>query len=256
MQNRNMIALDSVITDYLNESEQSNSKYFKLWHIAFRGMENLGLDFFYQIKSVKLPLNDNYTVTLPNDYLKWIKVGYMNNAGEVASLKFNQNLSTYGDLLSDRLAKVQGQSVILNFYSPSSPTFFNYYNVNWGYGNLYGLPATGGYEGQFNVDEVNGVILLNPMWLWSDLMLEYVSSPKENEEYFVPVEFREALIAWLAWKDIQNVPSGRRGNLGDKRDRRHEYYNERRLAVARFKPFRLDQAYLNSVEATRLTVKA
>lgn len=254
-QYRNMIPLDSVINDYLSESEQSNAKYFRLWHIAFRGMENLGLDFFYQIKSQKLPINDNLTVTLPADYLKWTKVGYLNSVGEVAPLKYNESLSTFKDLLPDRQTAVQGNSVILNFYSPSSPTFYNYYSVNFGYGNLYGLPTTGSYGGQFKVDEANGVILLDTYWLWTDLMLEYVATPLEGQEYFIPLQFREALIAWLAWKDIQNIPSGRKGNLGDKRDRRHEFYNERRLAIARWKPFSLDQAYLASVEASRLTVK-
>ena len=44
------ISIDSVINDYLNESEQSIIKYAKLWHIAFRGLEQMGLDFFYKIK--------------------------------------------------------------------------------------------------------------------------------------------------------------------------------------------------------------
>lgn len=251
----NMISLDSIINDYLSESEQSNHKYFRLWHLAFRGMDNLGIDFFYTIKSIKLPVNSNFTATLPSDYGKWTKVGYLNNIGEVVSLKQNDSLSTFGDLLPNRVAKVQGNSAILNFYSPSSPTYYNFYNVNYGYGNLYGLPTTGGFGGQFKVDEDNGVIILDLYWTWSDIILEYMALPREGDEYFVPIQFREAVIAWLAWKDIANIPSGRKGNLGDKRDRRHEFFNERRLAVARFKPFRLDQAYLVGVEASRLTTK-
>ena len=64
------ITIDSVVNDYLDESEQSNHKYFKLWQLAFRGMEQLGLDFFYQVKSVKLPVDaTNQTVLLPADYI-------------------------------------------------------------------------------------------------------------------------------------------------------------------------------------------
>jgi hypothetical protein len=69
------IELDSVINDYLSESEQPIHKYFKVFHLAFRGFENLGLDFFYHVKSVKLPINANLTVNLPADYLNWTKVG-------------------------------------------------------------------------------------------------------------------------------------------------------------------------------------
>lgn len=253
-QHQQMISLSSVVADYLSESEQSNHKEFRMWHIAFRGLENLGLDFFYEIKSVRLPVNANKTITLPADYLSWTKVGYLNGVGEVAPLKYNESLTSHGGLLTDRLSKLSGSS-LLNFYSPSSPTFYNFYNGSGGYGNLYGTPTTGSYGGQFKVDTNNGVILLDTYWTWSNMVLEYVASPKEGEEYYIPVQFREALIAWMAWKDIQNVPSGRRGNLGDKRDRRHEFYNERRLAISRYKPFNLDQAYLASVEAARKVVK-
>ena len=43
--------------------------------------------------------------------------------------------------------------------------------------------------------------------------------------------------------------------LGEKRDRKHEFYNERRLANARYRPFYLDEAYELALESTRLTVK-
>ena len=38
-------------------------------------------------------------------------------------------------------------------------------------------------------------------------MLEYVASPQEGGEYYVPLQFREALIAWVRWKDIISVPA-------------------------------------------------
>ena len=63
-QNLQWITLESVITDYLNESEQNISKYVKLFHIAVRGMDNMGIDFFYTVRSFKLPVNANLTVTI------------------------------------------------------------------------------------------------------------------------------------------------------------------------------------------------
>ena len=51
-QARNYITIDSVINDYIDESEQSVHKYAKLYNIAVRGMEKLGLDFFYKIRTV------------------------------------------------------------------------------------------------------------------------------------------------------------------------------------------------------------
>ena len=85
-QHLSYIPLDSVVTDYMNEAEYSQQKYFKLWHLAFRGLEDLGLDFFYIIQAVKLPINSNTTVTLPANYLNWTKVGVLNNKGEILPL--------------------------------------------------------------------------------------------------------------------------------------------------------------------------
>ncbi|NBU53771.1 MAG: hypothetical protein EBS33_05295, partial [Alphaproteobacteria bacterium] len=82
-QHTSYITLESCITDYLTESEQSNHKYFKLFNLAFRGMDELGLDFFYRIQSVKLPVNANFTVTLPADYLNWTKVGILSPKGDI-----------------------------------------------------------------------------------------------------------------------------------------------------------------------------
>ena len=83
IQHQQWISIDEAITAYLDESEQSNHKYFKIWHLAFRGMTELGLDTFYLVKSVKLPVNANLTVTLPADYLNYSKVGVLNQQGEI-----------------------------------------------------------------------------------------------------------------------------------------------------------------------------
>jgi hypothetical protein len=248
------ITIDTVIKDYLDESEQSNHKYFKCFNLAFRGMEQLGLDFFYNIKSVKLPVNPNQTVELPLDYVNYTKVGVFNDIGEVIPLTYNSKLTTFADLFPDRLDRVT-DNTLYNYYSPQNAIFYNYYN-GAGYGNIYGLPSGSPFVGNFKIDAKNSLILLNDTFYYKYIVLEYIASPTEGEEYFIPVQFREALLAYIAWRDIANVPSSRKGSLGDKRDRRHEFYNERRLAQARFRPFYLDAAYELNLESQRLTVKA
>ena len=87
-------------------------------------------------------------------------------------------------------------------------------------------------------------------------MVEYISSPpQEGSDFQIPIQFREALIAWLGWKDIQFLPNTRKGSIGDKEQRRRSYYNERRLANARYKPLYLQEAYQLSLDSERITVK-
>jgi hypothetical protein len=248
------ITLDSCILDYMNETEQSQHKYFKLFHIAFRGMENLGLDFFYQVKSVKLPINANLTVDLPNDYLNWSKVGVLNDKGEIIPLYYNDKLSTYMDLQSDRLTKTQDDT-IGNLGDLGTATWSNYWNGS-SLGNIYGLPSGAPFVGSFKVDTANGVILLNETFSYDYLMIEYVASPIAGEDYYLPIQFREALIAWLSWKDSNAKTVRTHMTLGDKRDRKHEFYNERKNAIARWKQTRKAEIYQASQEQTRLAVKS
>lgn len=247
------ITLDSVILDYLAETEQSQHKYFKLFHLAFRGFEQLGLDFFYQVKSLKLPINSNLTVELPNDYLNWSKVGVLNDRGEIIPLYHNDKLTTYADLSSDRISKTEDNT--LGFGDWGSGAWCNYWN-GYSYTNIYGVPSGAPFVGSFKVDTINGIILLDEYFSYDYLMLEYVASPMEGVDYYLPVQFREALIAWLAWKDSNAKTVRSHMTLGDKRDKKSDFYNERRNAIARWKPIRKYEMYQASQEMTRLAVKS
>lgn len=253
MNHQSWVSLESIIYDYINESEQSNNKYFKLYHIAFRGLEHIGIDFFYRVKSVKIPMNDNFTVTLPADYQKYTKLGILNGVGELVPLQYNENLTTFSDLLPNRITDTTSENFV-NLYSYSSPVFFNYWNGD-SYANLYGVNISGLYGGGFKIDEANGVILLDSSFGYTGLVLEYVASPNPDQEYKVPVQFREAIVAWLAWRDIANLPP-RRGSSGVIGMRRHEYFEALRLGHRQFRPFYLDQAYLENLETSKLVVRS
>lgn len=253
-QHQSWISLESCIYDYINRAELSQNKYFKLFHIAFSGLEDMGIDFFYQIKSVKLPINANKTVTLPADYLNYTKLGVLNGVGELIPLKYNEKLTTFADINPNRIVDTTSTNFI-NYYSFSSPIFYNFWNGN-NYSNLYGINAIGLYGGGFKIDGQNGVILLDSSFGYQGLVLEYVASPQEGEEYYLPMQFRQAMINWLAWQDVINLPPTRRGAISNVAVRRHEYFEARRLGIAQYRPFYLDQAYLAHLESSRLVVKA
>jgi len=251
-----MITLDSCITDYLDQSEQGIHKYKKMFNIAFRGMDNMGLDFFYQIRSMKLPVSATKTVYLPPDYINWTKVGVLNSVGEVIPLKYNSKLTLYAGTAPERLQVTQDDTLdFQNIYNQAGPFFYNYYN-NGACTNLYGVPSGAPFVGGFKIDPANNIILLDENFYYEYIILEYIVGPVEGQEYFIPIQFREALIAWMTWQDIIALPSSRRGVISDKESRKSNFYNERRLANARYKPFYLAQAYELNLEMQRMTVKA
>lgn len=253
-QNRQWVTIDEAITDYLTESEQGNHKYFKCWNLAYRAMTELGLDFFYSVKSVKLPVNPNLTVTLPADYLNYTKVGILNNEGAIIPLQVNNNLTTAFDMQPNRLAQTQDPSIVTG-YSPQGIVWWNFWN-GYGLSNLYGLPSGSPFVGSFKIDNKNGVIVLDEYYDFEYVMLEYIASPVSGGEYFIPIQFKEAVIAYLRWKDLISMPPSRRGSLGDKRDRRSDYYNERRIAIARYDAVKLSDLYEWNLANQRMAVKS
>ena len=253
-QHQQWIKLEEPINDYLNESEQSINKFFKLWHIAFRALTELGLDAFYLVKSVKLPVNANLTVTLPADYLSYSKVGILNEQGEVITMGVNNKLTVAFDLQPTRLEQTK-DNTIPTLFTPQGVWWYNYWNGT-AYGNLYGLPSGSPFIGSFKIDNANGVIVLSESFAYPYIMLEYTASPNVDGDYYVPIQFKEAVISYLRWKDIISMPSKTHVNNANVQARRHEFFNDRRLALARYDPINLPDLYQWNLENQRLTVKA
>ena len=249
-QHLSYVTLESIVQDYLTEGELPNHKYFKVWHLAYRGMEQLGLDAFYKIQTVKLPVNSNYTVVLPSDYVNWTKVGVLNDNGEIIPLYQNDKMTTFADLSSTRLEQTQDNTL----WDWDVNNWNNYWNGQ-AFINIYGTPSGAPFVGSFKIDNENGVMLLDEKFKYDYVMIEYVASPQQGQEYYVPVQFREALIAWLWWKD-KRAANTNRGQVGLSRDAKNDFFNERRNAIARWKPTRQLEWYQASQEMTRMAVKS
>jgi hypothetical protein len=240
-QYREWIEVEECITDYMDEAELSDHKYWKVWHLAFRVMSELGLDFFYKIQSFKLPINSNLTVQLPSNCLKWTKIGVLNSVGEIVPLTYNEKLTSYAQFSSDRLQKTQDDT-LFNLFQFNAPIWYNWWN-GAAFQTLYGLPSGAPFVGNFKVDNSTGVILLNENYGYDYLMVECVVSPQEGQSYYVPIQFKEAMIAGLAWLDIRSIPSKTHVNNSNVQMRRKEFYNQRRLGWARYRPLNLEEAY-------------
>jgi hypothetical protein len=243
------INLADCVNHYIDEAELSIHKYYKLWNLAVRAMDELGLDAFYAAKTVRLPVLANKTVTLPADCLQWSKVGRFDGQGQIMTMRHNPKLSSMAALHPDRLTKIEAQDIDL-----ASDTFYNYWDGNT-YSNLYGVPSSATNYGSFSVDEAQGVIVLDPDFSESEIVLEYLTSPDYTQDLYLPVQFREAVIAYLGWKDTRYIPSKTHVNNSNVGMRRRDFYNERRLAIARYKPFRADEALDDNRDNTRKTLK-
>ena len=234
------ISLESTVWDYIDQSEQNQSKYLKLWNIAYRWFIKQGLDSFFSVTSVLVPVNANMTANLPDNCLKWAKIGFLNSNGEVYTLRRNDSISKLKPFSSNRVSMQAAQITATSYLSN------DYYNY-WENGVCCNIYGCGNYNsGEFTVDEKDGLIFLNGISAES-LVVEFLGSPPPDKEYKIPIQFQEAAISYQGWQDIRLLPNGRKGGGGEKQERKRDYYNDTRNGKKRYNPFRLDEAYQVSV---------
>lgn len=244
----------------MDGAQLTAASYRRLYGIATRGATDLMLDVTANVKSCELCVMANKTAELPEDYVQWSKIGVLNSDGEVATLKHNTNLTLMNDGKTTRLS--DNQSVLnTDLFRLSEGFYLNFYGYGYGYGygtcDLFGISGNELSQlGEFKVDEECGIIVLNPTFPYSSIILEYIAAPSEEDGFMIPIQAQEALISWLSWQDIIHLAASRKVSIYDKQQRRKEYYNQKEIARNRLKPFRLHEAYDVTQNAMRLVVKA
>lgn len=199
----------------------------KVWGMAFRALADLGFDISFEPETFRLPVNGNKTVTLPAGYIKWTKIGIINASGEVSVLKINTSLTKFRDNNPNRLTDISPNITDTNIANfAGNPFFYNYYFGNV-YSPFFGVRAGLVTYGDCVVDEKNGVIVLEPTFSFSDLLLECIISPLSNGDYQIQTVCQEAIISFVAWKM----------KLGTEQD----YINRKIEARRRLKPVTLQE---------------
>jgi hypothetical protein len=253
-----LINIKKIVHMYMDEAQLTTAAYRRLYGIAQRGAVDLALDVTANVKSCELCVLGNRTAELPDDYIQWTKIGVLNQHGEVATLSHNNQLAIINDGQSSRLA--DNQSVIgtdLGRINEGYYLNFNGYGYGYGCADIFGVSGNELSQlGEFNVDESNNVIVLNPSFPYSNLIIEYIATPCEEDGYMIPIQAQEALIAWISWKDIAQLAASRKVSVYDKTARKREYYNQKNNARWRLKPFRIEEAYDVTQSAMRLVPKS
>lgn len=191
--------LKTVVAFFSDQYERSSGDQDRYWLLGLRGLESMHFNISAEPKTVRLPALANQTVLLPADYVNWVKIGILNNTGEVSTLKINNALTTFRDLSPNRL-ELLTPDINDAWLGDISAPYVNYFN-NGQFETLYGAGQAGLITfGSCRVDEKNNVIILDPNFQYDNIILEYISSPEKDTDYLVDVRLREALISFIAWK--------------------------------------------------------
>jgi hypothetical protein len=193
------VPLKRVVSYFLEQNDKDFSYFDKCWIIAFRALVALNFSISAEPVSVRLPVQANKTVILPSDYLAWTKIGVLNNNGEVSTLKVNNSLAIFRDNNPNRLEDLTPDVCSSMPLIASFPYFFNFFD-NGLYYNLFGIGGGLIQYGECRIDEKNGLILLDQHFHYDRVILEYMSSPQKNNDYTIPIQLQEAVIAFIEWK--------------------------------------------------------
>ena len=257
---RNYVDINQVVNDFIvtmdGDDYVASASDNAIRTFALRGVRDMGFDILKTVRSLKLPVSSNNTVTLPEDYVDWSKVGIVGSDGIVYILRENKHINmsqaydkidgnTYdidGDGLSERVDSKGGTDSNPPTSEGISEGFNSYIFRNYVYngdaGRLYGIGG-GSHAGDFRVNMDQNRIELKTNGNIQEVVIEYVADEARSSNPRVHVYAEEALRAYMYYKLIErksSVPANEKGRA------RSEYYNERRLANSRMKSFTKGEA--------------
>lgn len=193
------ISLSSIIAFFLSEQDKSHYDRDKCWLLGLRALVKLNQDISAYPKTVRLPLSGNKTVAFPPDYISWTKIGILNAAGEISTLRINTGLTTYRDANPNRLSQLTPDINDSVNNLVCSPFYFNYYYGDT-YNTLFGIGGGLIQYGSCTVDEKNGLVVLESTFRYDHIMLEYISAPEKDGDYQVELPLMEPIIAFIKAK--------------------------------------------------------
>ena len=262
----NKVKLSQIIRDFIitldHDDYVSNAPDVAIRNFALRGIREIGFDIGKKIKSIKLTVESNDTVTLPDDYVDVSKIGITGEDGLIRSLVHNRNLNysrkyeedsdgnatneTYNsednplnieaNIIKDR--EDDKTSTSSSDADDFNAFIFENYIFQGGTGRLYGVElGSPPINKKINLDQNRIEIASNSDF--TQIIMEYVADEARSTDPEVHVYAEEALRCYIYYKLVERkttVPANEKSRA------RAEWYNERRKANSRLSHFTKEEA--------------
>ena len=224
--------LDKLVRSALATRGYPMHWYIQFMHYAVQGLRELNFDTLQIVKSVRLPINSYKAVSLPCDFVDYIRVGeevgqYVFSWAEKDSMtrlnKFDQNGNKvpYGDIEAT------------NGLLPNNWEGFWYTNYINDKGEHLGRifnnkPA---FRSSFALLRERGEIQLDVDVTATEIVLDYITDGTSiDSSNAVHPYAAQAIESYIFWKMKEH---SRAFNLSERQLAREEYYNQHRILRAR-----------------------
>ncbi len=237
------ITLTDIVKSYMSRAQKTQHDLPRLMAIASDGVAVMNFGVTQSIKSHDFELNPNTkSIDFPPGYVKYTKIGVCVN-GNLITLGLNPNICTElqynecGDLETFIGGNLSGGPN--NLTGGQTPDYGGNWFMNYGAGGFKAYGHGAGFKfGYYKEDREHRRILFNSDFPYQTVTMEFLTSGYvPGTETFIEAFAAEALLAWLAWKDIQFLPA--MASIAEIRKR--EYAIEANKARLMHRGFSLDE---------------
>jgi hypothetical protein len=267
------ITLDQVVNNFLASRDDDDytgnvPRYRVLYH-ARRGLREFYYDVLREIQAIELELSQSLMVTLPPDYVNYVRISWVNENNELVPMAMDGRIKIakeylqdheYNLLFDDTGCVLEGSGDPI--YNPDAASVLDSSGDNRV--SSYYAFCDNGFQpnrnmsdvytsGKFAIDKNKGVIVFGSEVFGKKIVLEYISDGlytgcegRPEAEIRVNKFAESALLDFIYYELIKkrrHVP------LYEKKLARKEYYNNRRIAKRRINTLRkseLIQAFKGS----------
>ncbi len=239
--------------------------YYNMQRYGIRCLNEMHISFMNRPKEVYLEVDQSTkTVTLPSDYKNYIKVSVEYN-GILWALGLNERMcrpmrDECGDYILGDGGLVTGTKHQWNYYTAENSEWNGNYWYWWmnefSGSKQYGWGGGYNSQGYYRVDDTKGVILLNPDFAWSHIVLTYIGEVYvPGVTTYVPSMAREAIACGMKYYFLEMMKNTTgKGEMRDYKikaaDAGAAYWAAVRKSAQRMKansPYELVAAYRRSV---------
>lgn len=202
--------LEKVVRELLIETGRTEHRFVQALQLGISCLRELEFDVTGSPVIKELPVSDLDTVDLPDDYLNYIRIGFVNKYGYFQELgrnndiPLNRSLDDCGKRKKQKKADLDTDYTVNASFSGTEYGSVHFRN-NENVGRYYGLGGGNNVNGGFKIDKNYHQIQLDCYEGGDTITLEYLADPnKTNGEFEVHPFAVETVKAWIDWKLSEN----------------------------------------------------
>ena len=198
--------IDEVIRSALLTCGKTMHYYMEFLHYGLKGLKEINFDAPVRVKSIRLTVDDYNEITIPDDYVDYIKVGWEKGQYTVPLIEktsYNRlmNLDSSGNQIAYLPVELDSDQMYADSYYYSSHGNDKGEHV----GKHFGHRAS--YNGSFMVIPERKKIMVDPSVKTKTIVLDYLTTGlgfETNSRTTLPAYAAEPVERYILWRHMEN----------------------------------------------------